>query len=469
MLFKKIEAIISPIKQKGSFAQNIFVSFSGTAFVTLIGILLTPVMTRIYPPASYGQVAVFNSVSNNLITLSLLAYNSAIPLPESKQKAFSIIQLTVVLSLFFFGITMMAMLLFGDQITALLHVEEMANWFYALPLLVLLFNLTLVMSSWYTRIKEFRTRANVEVATAVTGRAFTIGLGWISHGHPASLIVGDVVTKITSFIGLFRSGIHLELKELRYTFSWKNIKDVAAEYKEFPLYMLPGSYITALSAQLPIYFLTSSFGSVVVGLYSFSVTMLELPVSLTGSAMAPVFYQKASELFRNDYDKLKELTLNLYNKLLYVGVVPLGILTVYGDWLFKIAFGAKWEMAGVYTGYLGYYYIFKLTSQSTSTLYSVLSRQRYLLFSNILLLLVRAGALALGIYMRDVNLTLLFFGLGSLVCIFLIDMHILHLVGLPAIKIALRTIIILSITLFSLKVTRYAFEYFFPEFVVRYL
>lgn len=463
MIIKKIGALIEPLRQKGSFAQNFFISFSGSAFATVLGVLLTPIMTRLYPPASYGQVAVFNSISSNLAALSILAYHSALPLPKTKDKALALVQLTVFLSLVTFGVSMGAMLLFGDWIVSWLQVQEMGRWFYVLPVLVLLFNLSLVMSSWYTRTKEFGTRAGVDVVTTVMGRVFTLGYGWIAHGHPAGLILGDVMTKVTSFVGLLRSGMHRELGELRRSFSWQRIKTVAIEYREFPLYMLPGSYISTLSSQLPIYFLTSGFGSTVVGLYSFSITMLEMPVHLAGSAMAPVFYQKASEVYHSDPGRLKEITLSIYNKLLYVGLLPLGLLTVYGDWIFKIAFGARWEMAGVFTGYLGYYYIFKLTSQSTSTLYSVLSKQRYLLISNIVLLLTRGAALAIGLYLHDVNLTLMLFGLGSLLCIFVVDMHILHLVELPVLKIALRTILLLGSTLLLLKILRHGIEYFFTD------
>lgn len=468
-MIKRVSALLQPIRQKGSFAQNFFVSFSGSAFATLLGVLLTPVMARLYPPASYGQVAVFNSISSNLAALGLLTYQSAIPLPKTKEKALALVQLTIILAGGTFVLTMVPMLLFGSWIINWLQVPQMGNWFYVLPFLVMVFNLTLVMSSWYTRTKDFRTRAGVDVATTITGRVVTLGYGWLAHGHPAGLIFGDIMTKITSFVGLFRSGIQHEMGELRRTFSWQRIKEVAVEYREFPFYLLPGSYISTLSAQLPIYFLSSGFGASVVGLYSFSATMLEMPVHLTGASMAPVFYQKASEVYHNEPARLKDITLNLYNKLMYIGMVPLGILTVYGDWIFKVAFGARWEMAGVFTGYLGYYYIFKLTSQSTSMLYSVLGKQRYLLLSNILLLATRAAALALGVYLHDVNTTLLLFGLGSLACIFIIDMHILHLVGLPVVRIAARTFLILGGTLLFLKGVRYGLEYAFPEFISKWL
>ena len=123
----------------------------------------------------------------------------------------------------------------------------------------------------------------------------------------------------------------------------------------------------------------------------------------------------------------------------------------------------RWEMAGVFTGYLGYYYIFKLTSQATGNLYTVLGKQRYLLLTNLLLLATRGAGLAIGVYLHDMNLALLLFGVGSLVCIFLIDMHILKLLGLPVVRIGLRTILLLCITLALLKGLRLGIEHYIPS------
>ncbi|UOQ97078.1 oligosaccharide flippase family protein [Hymenobacter sp. 5317J-9] len=461
-MLKKIALLTQPLRQKGSFAQNFVVALSGSAAVTALGFLLTPIMTRIYPPASYGQMAVLNAAVSNLTLLTTLTYQSAVPLPKTKDEAMSLMQLSGVLAVGSFVLVSLVLLLFGPLITVWLDVQALGRWFYVLPFLLLFYNLSLLLSSWYTRTKEFRTRAGVDVVTSVVGRGFTIGFGVFTHGHPSGLVVGDLFSKLTTFVALLRSGVYREWDELRRTFSWARVRKAAYDFREFPLYTLPGTYVNTLSAQLPIFFLTSGFGATVVGLYSFSVTLLEIPVGLTGSAIAPVFYQKASELFHTDLPRLRELTLNIYNKLLYVGIVPLGLITVFGDWIFKFAFGARWEMAGVFTGYLGYYYIFKLTSQATGNLYTVLSKQRYLLLTNLLLLLTRAAGLAVGVYLHNVDLALLLFGVGSLVCIFLIDMHILHLLGLPVVRIALRTILLLGITLALLKGMRLGIEQLFP-------
>jgi len=420
---------------------------SGSAIVTVLGFILTPILSRIYPPAAYGQFAVFNSIVSNLNLLATLAYTSAIPLPKAKRDALAVVQLNVVLTVGMFGLVTLALAALGAQMVHWLNLQSLGAWIYLMPVLMLLYNFSLTMSSWYIRTKSFRTRTTADLVMSVVSRVFTLGYGWFTGGQSAGLILGDSLGKFTLFGGLLRSGFQQELRPLWRTFSWRRIREAAYKYREFPLYVLPGGYISSLSSQLPVFMLTGAFGSTVVGLYSFAASLLEIPVSLIGSGIAPVFYQKAAEVQHTEPERLKDITLNIYYKLLYIGLLPLGFITVFGDLIFKLVFGARWEMAGVFTGYLGYYYIFRLTGQATGMIYNVLQRQQFALLTNTLLLLTRGAGLAVGIWMKDVNMAMLLFGVSSLVSTFLIDLHILYLLKLPVIRIALRTILLMALAL----------------------
>jgi hypothetical protein len=111
-------------------------------------------------------------------------------------------------------------------------------------------------------------------------------------------------------------------------------------------------------------------------------------------------------------------------------------------------------LAGVYTGYLGYYYVFKLMSQATSPIYNVIGQQQYILWSTAALLALRAAGLGIGLFQHSLDLALLLFGLGSLLATFLIDLHILALLKLPVRRIALRTLGVVGTALLILKALR---------------
>lgn len=310
--------------------------------------------------------------------------------------------------------------------------------------------------------ESFAKRAGVDVVTTLAGRGFTLGYGWLTAGSVGGLVLGEAFNRLTATISLLAGGIGQQLGELRRSFDWARIRAVAREYREFPLYFLPAGYVQTLSTQLPIFALSSGFGTTVVGLYSFSVSLLELPINLIGNAIAPVFLQKATETHAHEPERLPLITQELYYKMLYLGLLPFGVVTVFGDVLFRVAFGARWESAGLFTAFLGYYYVFRLTSQATGGIYTVFGKQRYLLLSNICLLLVRAAGLGLGLLRHDLNLGLLLFGIGSLTTTFLTDMHILSLLRLPVGRIAARSLLLLATTLILLAASRWGLEQVFP-------
>ncbi|MDQ2769798.1 MAG: lipopolysaccharide biosynthesis protein [Bacteroidota bacterium] len=450
---------LRPLRQKGSFAQNFAVTLSGSAAVTAIGFLLTPVMSRIYPPAAYGQFAVFNSLASNLSMVTTLTYTAAFMQPKTQEKFLALVQLTVALTLGTCLLLVAALLLGGPQVLHWLNAEALGKLFYTLPVLLLMFNLNSIMNGWYMRDKQFLKRSSVDVATALVGRGSTIGYGWWAGGSVAGLLLGEFFNRLTSTVTLAAGSIRNSFGTLWRTFSWTRVWAVAVEYKEFPLYFLPASFVNVLSTQLPIYALSSGFGSTPVGLYSFSVGLLEIPINLIGNAILPVFWQKAAETYQNEPKRLPGMTLSLYYKLLYLGLLPFGIITVYGDVLFRFVFGARWEMAGVYTGYLGYYYVFKLMSQATAPIYTVMDKQRYILWSNLFLLACRGLGLGIGLWLHNLNLALLLFGLGSLLATFLIDLQVLSILKLPVLRIALRTMAIVGSTLLVLKGIRLGFEW----------
>lgn len=448
------------LRSKGSFAQNFAITFSGSAVAAAIGILVTPIMSRLYPPASYGLFAVFNSLVSNINLVSTLGYTPAFLLPRQHERFLALVQLCLLLTLGALLGTGAAVWLFHDPLLKLLHAELLGNWVYLIPMTVFVFNVYMVLYTWCLRSKDFHKRAGVEVATSLAGRGLTLGYGWWGHGPVGGLIVGDIFAKLVGLFSLLFTGIHRQLGALWRTFSWRRIRFVAWQFREYPFYVLPTGYLNTLAAQLPIFFLTTGFGATTVGLYAFSTTLLEMPINLIGNSVAPVFMQKAAETYRQNPARLKEMCLELYNKLFYLGLLPFGIITIYGDWIFKLVFGARWETAGVFTGYLGYYYVFKLASYATSPVYAVLQRQRLALLGTVLLVAVRSASLFIGIRTHDLNLGMLLFGVSSLVVTFLVDMNILHLLGLPVRRVALRSVGLVLVTLAVLWSLRWAIEAF---------
>ncbi|RAK65785.1 lipopolysaccharide biosynthesis protein [Hymenobacter edaphi] len=461
---KRLQELLQSLRQRGSFTRNLAITLSGSTLSTLIGILLTPVVSRIYHPAAYGQFAVYNALISNLNLLSTLSFPGAFLLPRRRSQFLALVQLTILVSLTTCGLLAFGLGVAGPWVMHQLHVEALGNWLYTLPVMLLVFNLNNVLSTWYMRDKQFGKRVGVEIATSLGGRAFTIGYGLLTGGHVAGLLLADFLNRVVSTVTLAAGSIRHEFREVLRQFSWKRLRLVAYKYRDFPLVYLPGGYVYILSTQLPVFLLAPAFGAEAVGLYSFSMSLLEMPINVLGAAIAPVYMQKAAETYQTEPERLPGITLNLYYKLLYLGVLPFSIVTVYGDVLFRVVFGAKWEQAGVFTAYLGFYSLFKLLSLGTAGIYTITERQKYYLYANILLLAVRALGLSIGISQHNLDLTLLLFGVGSLLATFAVDLHVLYLLRLPVLRIALRTVGLIGVTLLLVWLTRLGLAHYLPFF-----
>lgn len=461
-IWQLVQQNVTALKQSGSFTRNLAITLSGSTLSVVVGLVLTPVISRIYPPAAYGQFAFYNALVGNLNLLTTLAFPAAFMLPRSRFQFLSLVQLTLLVSVTACLVLAGVLIATGPWLRTSFHMEALGNWLYTVPLTLMVFNCNDILVSWYNRDKHFARRVRIDLGSTLISRSFTIGYGLLAGPSVVGMVLADLINRLIGTISLALGSVRHEFGQLLRHVSWRRIRAVAYKYRAFPVAYLPGGYVSMASAQLPVFLLAPVFGSTAVGLYSFSLSLLELPINVLGVAIGPVFSQKAAETYHKEPDRLPGITLNLYYKLLYLGLLPFSIVTVYGDVIFRILFGPKWEMAGVFTSYLGFYYVFKLLSVGTAGLYAILNKQRYYFYGNLLLLGLRALGLGIGAAYHDLHLTLLLFGMGSLMATFAVDLHVLSLLRLPIWRIALRTLALVGIALLAIKLSRWELTHYFP-------
>ncbi len=166
------------------------------------------------------------------------------------------------------------------------------------------------------------------------------------------------------------------------------MKRMAKRYIKFPLYSAPSNYVYNAGTQLPVIFLTSLFGSTVVGLFGLANSIVNMPASLIGTSVAQVFYAEAANIGKNDPGKLKSLSMKLVKKLSIVGLVPLFILLLFGPDLFTLVFGSQWHQAGVYARILSVMVYFHFIITPVGRILEILEKQREGLILNIIRLVM---------------------------------------------------------------------------------
>jgi lipopolysaccharide exporter len=189
---------------------------------------------------------------------------------------------------------------------------------------------------------------------------------------------------------------------------WKKMTAELKRHKKIPIFSTWSALLNTASQQLPVWILAFYFSPTVVGFYALGKTVLSMPMSMIGGAIAQVFFQKASEAHNRTGD-LPKVVEEVFKRLVSLGIFPVFLLTLIGKDLFIVAFGTRWAEAGVYMQILGIWLFFVFISSPISTLICVLEKQGAGLLFNITLFLTRAISLIGGGLIGDVRIALIFF------------------------------------------------------------
>jgi len=466
MFRSKVSSVTNEIKQlkkslfkKDSFAQNFAFVFSGKAVAIVVQVIFAPILARIYSPEAYGVFSVFTAVSVNLALIATLRLEGALVLPRENEEFGQLLKAVVLIALVFSGLITLISLIANRQIVFLLKAGDTGWLYYTLGPVVFLISLFQITNNWVIRNKAFKDSFHYGIPVNISTRVFNLVYGIFTKGAAHGLILADILNKaITVFLRLvfiLKSGLTF----LSIRLSWENFRGLVKKYRQFPLFDMPGSWVNLFSAQLPIYIVTLSFGALAanyVGQLGFAINLLDIPMGLLGSSMAPVFLQRISEAQHSKPDEIGRLTISLFKKLLYIGILPFAILTAFGDIIFAWIFGARWEMAGVFTAYLGVYYLFRLISSPLSSVFVVLNRQQKLFAFQLFLFVGRAIVLAIGAFvLRDIFWVVLLFGIFNAVAYFLVAIWILHLTGAPKKALVIETIALVLIVTGGLMLLRF--------------
>ena len=119
-----------------------------------IGLLVYPILTRLYTPEDFGLLNLFLSIGGVLVLLSTAEYQYAIVLPKKDEDARGLVHICGFLLLITTGIVLLSVP-FSKPIAHLFNTPELANWYWLMPLFVLAMGLWNILNYWYIRRKAY--------------------------------------------------------------------------------------------------------------------------------------------------------------------------------------------------------------------------------------------------------------------------------------------------------------------------
>ncbi|MDL2192668.1 oligosaccharide flippase family protein [Cobetia sp. LC6] len=381
------------------FLKNVTLVAAGTALAQVITIVATPAVTRIYGPEAFGLLGVFSAVLSIVTPLSAFSYPIAIVLPKDDNEALDIAKLSLIIALATSIIAFLFLILFGEWLVSIFNIQEIYSYIYMIPFAMFFTALLAVVSQWIIRNKFFLTKSKVAVFNSILINLSKIGLG-LAFPVAGLLVFITALNSMThSVLLLIKLSRDNTKREISKTSKQTYVR-ILKRYQDFFLYRTPQVFLNALSQSLPVIMLTSLFSVSAAGYYSLAKLALGAPSALLGEAVSSVFYPKFNETYRENNGYVKLFT-KATLMLAVIGVVPFGIVVIFGDSLFSYIFGAEWDIAGQYAQWLSFWLYFSFMNRPSVAAIPVLSMQRTFLNYEIISVTLRLSSMLAGYYLFD--------------------------------------------------------------------
>ncbi len=135
-------------------AKNSAKLLSASVIVQGIGLLIYPILTRLYTPENFGLVNLFLSICGVLSLFATAEIQYSIVLPKTDSLAKACFQVGLIIAGVFTFI-LLCSIPFSQQISCVFKTPDLANWYWCIPILVFLTAIWTLLNYWYTRKKEF--------------------------------------------------------------------------------------------------------------------------------------------------------------------------------------------------------------------------------------------------------------------------------------------------------------------------
>lgn len=397
--FNYLETCFKKLRNKafGGSASNVFKGMKtlaiGSGAAKIIGIAAIPVLTRLYSPEDFGVLAIFTAITTMLAPVITLRYVLALPLPRHDGLAFNLLMLSVGLMLVICFFVNILLWKFGEFILPIFSMEVLIPFWWLISLGLLATVSYEMLSLWATRKRNYRAISRTKIWQSVLGSSTKIVLGVVGL-NPLGILIGQILKQgggVGSLFRIFNEDFKRNWRYLR----WSRVRKLAWLYRGFPVYRVPSQLLLVFTQQAPMLFSAIVFNAEVTGQLSLALMVLVLPLNLIGSSVGKALYAESASLGIKQAKKIYQIAKDVQKKLLIISI-PIGIfLFIFGEIIFKLAFGAAWEQAGEFVSILSFYVVFQFTSSPLMQLMNILSNQSAFLLINI----VRATLVAITFYL----------------------------------------------------------------------
>ena len=377
-------------RKAGEAHHNALKLLTGSAGVNLILFVSAPFIARLYLPQDVGIFQQIISLSAILATLCTLSYHYAVQLPEQESCAKDVAVLGMLLTICF--ATVLAFILALIPLSAWQHLRlppSKLNVSLLILAVVIASGFQLVVEQLALRKKEFSLLALTRVARVGIAQAGALLLGLILKNY-LGLLLPYILGIIAGLFVIYRRVFQcfgqgcISLQGLR-----RSVK----KYWKMPAFDTPSMFVNSVSNELAVLMFGAFFSSEKVGFYAIALRLGKAPLSMIGTAVSEVFFQKTASQYHINSETIPLIVFNTIKKLAPISLLVTGSLYLASPPLVYYYLGPGWTEVSTVIRVLLVWFFFESVYNPVSTTFLVLNKQEMLFTLNLSLLMARAGAI----------------------------------------------------------------------------
>ncbi len=388
--------------------RKLLTLISGTALAQVVTFLFSPILSRFFSPAEFGEFAVYMGAVNAIQVIACGRYEMAVVLADDDTEAVNVVALSLLVTLGFallclLGAASSAFYTMYDA-TFLQKYPDMQNWLWAMPLFILLLGAYMALNQWLIRKESYKEMSVGRFGSSATSSVLQAVLGYAKFGANG-ITIGAIAGH-----AVYSSLLYYYAQKNRVAWwldiSWEKVKAVALRYQSLPRTTLFQSLLEMFQSNALLWLLPFFYTPVEGGFYFRTLIIFQAPVALVAQALAQVAYREAAELHHAG-ESLKPLVISTLKKSALLGLpICLGLIAL-GPWAFSTFFGEKWYEAGVYARILAVWMYLDFLRIPLAQIAIVVQKQRQLLQRSFIGLIVLVSSVSAGYYIsNDVHLSL---------------------------------------------------------------
>lgn len=395
---------------KSELTKNSAKLLSANVVAQAIGLLVYPLLTRLYTPDDFGLLNLFLSIGGVLVLLSTAEYQYAIVLPKREEDASGCFHIGFGILI---GITILCAIsaVFSPQIARLFKAPALADYYPLMCVFVFCSGLWTLLNYWYIRHKQFGAVSGYQLTQSIGNAGFKYGFGcagWLRSGLIVSTILGPIIALTTSICRHFKRDI-VPL----FVFDKQHCRAMAKQYANFPKFSLPRALINNFSSNLPILLLTPFFGLAEIGYFGMALTLAFRPINMISGSLYQVFFQRTSEQVQNRQSILPFFRKFVKNTLVIV-IPSFVVLYFVLPWLTEWLLGAGWGLTGEYIRLMLPWLAANCITTPIEYLIDVFKQQKYNLVAESIYLTLRLISLIIGIYLNNFSIAITLYSLSGM-------------------------------------------------------